>query len=322
VELREQVITQVEANKDARLTAVLEHIDIPSSSWYRKAKEPGEKQKPGPPPKPIDPRQAALIHRTAMDNPWYGYKKIAVICRRTDAAVTNRATYRVMKANGLLRRHRRARKAGLYQANKLYELLPKAPNELWQMDVTYIHIPGCGWRYAVTVIDYYSRYLLAMHLTDSYSAREATFALDLARIEAEDIHGPLRKRPFLVTDNGSSFIAKRFISHIDQEYSHVRIQYRTPTQLGLLERFHQTLKDEEVYWRLYDDVRHAKQCLDEFHQRYNDHRPHWALVHAEGGDPLTPSQVYRQGMAIRLPRWQTWARTAKESIEKQLQETA
>jgi hypothetical protein len=38
----------------------------------------------------------------------------------------------------------------LYQAARLFELLPQAPNELWQMDVTYIHIPGHGWWYAVT----------------------------------------------------------------------------------------------------------------------------------------------------------------------------
>ena len=62
------------------------------------------------------------------------------------------------------------------------------------MDVTYIHIPGYGWWYAVTVIDYYSRYLLACHLTSSYSAAEAIEALKLARQEAERIHGPLEKR--------------------------------------------------------------------------------------------------------------------------------
>ncbi len=131
---------------------------------------------------------------------------------------------------------------------------------------------------------------LAVHLTDSYSAQEASFALDLARIEAEDIHGLLKKRPFLVTDNGcSSFIAKRFLSHIDEDYSHVRIQYRTPTQVGLLEPLHQTLKDGEVYWRLYDNVPHAKQCLDEFHRRYNGDRPHWTLTPEQGGVPTDPS---------------------------------
>ena len=87
-------------------------------------------------------------------------------------------------------------KAELHQASKLYELLPQGPNELWQTDVTYIHIPGHGWWYAVTVIDYYSRYLLACHLTSSYCAAEAIHALGLARAEAERLCGPLAKIPF------------------------------------------------------------------------------------------------------------------------------
>jgi putative transposase len=51
------------------------------------------------------------------------------------------------------------------------------------MDVTYIHIPGQAWWYAVTVIDYYSRYLLVCHLTFSYSATQVMYALKLAREE-------------------------------------------------------------------------------------------------------------------------------------------
>ncbi|MCD6395237.1 MAG: transposase family protein, partial [Planctomycetes bacterium] len=124
------------------------------------------------------------------------------------------------------------------------------------MDVTYVYMAGYGWWYAATVIDYYSRYLLACYLTDSYSAANANFAIDLARAEAERLHGRLEKIPFLVTDNGPTFIAGKFRRHIKDLYSHVRIQYRTPTQLGLLERFHRTLKEEEVYWRLYDNPHH------------------------------------------------------------------
>jgi transposase InsO family protein len=162
------------------------------------------------------------------------------------------------------------------------------------MDVTYIHIPGYGWQYAVTVIDYYSRYLLACYLTNSYCATEAIHALGLARAEAERLCGPLEKPPFLVTDNGPSFIARRFCQAIQDLYTHVRIRYRTPTQLGLLERFHKTLKVEEVYWRLYDSPSHCRECLEEFRTRYNRRRPHWALVPEEGGDPLVP--VYNSGL--------------------------
>jgi transposase InsO family protein len=243
------------------------------------------------------------------------------MCRREKKPVKDRQAYQVMRDRGLLQK-RRPRKPELYQTAKLFELLPRGPNDLWQMDVTYIHIPGYGWWYAVTVIDYYSRYLLACHLTHSYSAVEAAFALNLARKEAERIHGPLQKPPFLVTDNGSSFIAKRFVKYVSQQYSHVRIRYRTPTQLGLLERFHQTLKTEEVYWRLYDDPQHARGCLAEFRERYNHRRPHWALVPEEGGDPLVPDEVYRQGRQIKIPKWQGWARAAKEKLDEMLETAA
>ncbi len=211
------------------------------------------------------------------------------------------------------------RKAELYQAARLFELLPQGPNELWQSDVTYIHIPGYGWWYAVTVIDYYSRYLLACHFTASYSARDVTVALDAARREAERLHGPLTQTPFLVTDNGSSFIARAFRQHIDGQYAHVRIQYRTPTQLGLLERFHQTLKTEEVYWKLYASPAEARESLEVFRHRYNRVRPHWALVPLEGGDPVTPEDVYVHAQAVQLPKWQGWAKAAKKKLQKMVE---
>ena len=258
----------------------------------------------------------------AEANPWYGYKRVAVICRRKGLAASNRAVYRVMRDAGLLQRKRPTRAAEVHQTAKLYELLPGAPNELWQMDVTYIHIPGHGWWYAVTVIDYYSRYLLGLRLTWSYSASEVTAALQDARAEAERIHGPLNKQPFLVTDNGTSFVAKRFVRFVCDDYAHVRIQYRTPTQLGLLERFHQTLKREEVYWRLYDGPEHARQCLAEFRQRYNHHRPHWALVPEAGGDPYVPAEVYNNGLPTQLPRWQGWAKDAKKKLDELMQHDA
>ena len=111
---------------------------------------------------------------------------------------------------------------------------------------------------------------------------------------------------------------RRFMNFVRDDYVHVRIQYRTPTQLGLLERFHQTLKDEEVYWRMYDNPTHAQQCPDEFRHRYNHERPHWALIPETGGDPLVPYEVYACGEIVQLPKWQAWARKAKEELDRQL----
>jgi putative transposase len=304
-----------------RITGVLEALSIARSSWYRKPASLSERKRPGPAAKPIDEQIIRIVILTAELYPWYGYKKIAVICRRAGHKVKNRHAYRVMSEHGLLH-ERRPSAAELYQASKLYELLPKGPNGLWQMDVTYVHIPGYGWWYAITVIDYYSRYLLACHLTNTYCALEATQVLDMARREAERLCGPLETMPFLVTDNGPTFMAKRFYQHIQDLYSHVRIQYRTPTQLGLLERFHRTLKEEEIYWRLYESPAHARLCLEEFRHRYNTIRPHWALIPLYGGDPMTPHDVYVDGHAMAIPKWQGWAKAAKAKLDELMTEQA
>jgi putative transposase len=299
---RTLVRQELDAAPELRLTRILRELGIASSSWYRDPVQ--EPRRPGPAPQPIPEDVITAVVEMATNNPWYGYKRIAVMCRRAGHAVKDRQAYQVMRDH------------------RLFELLPQKPNDLWQMDVTYIHIPGYGWWYAVTVIDYYSRYLLACHLTHSYSAAEAALALKIAREEAERLHGPLQKPPFLVTDNGPSFIARRFAEFVREQYSHVRIRYRTPSQLGLLERFHQTLKTEEVYWRLYEHPQHARACLAEFRERYNQSRPHWALIPEECGDPLVPEEVYVQGRSIQIPKWQTWARAARERLEALTEEAA
>ena len=59
---------------------------------------------------------------TATDNPWYGYKRIAVMCHRAGNAVTNREAYVVMRNHRLLQKLRETA-AELYQAARLFELL-------------------------------------------------------------------------------------------------------------------------------------------------------------------------------------------------------
>jgi transposase InsO family protein len=320
-EIREEVHEAMAQASRPRLMGLLDALGVARSSWYRTPVPEEQRKAPGPAPRSVPDEVVRWVLAMATANPWYGYKKIAILCRRAGQRVKNRQAYRVMAEFGLLQKPI-CRRAELHQAAKLFELLPNGPNDLWQMDVTYVHIPGFGWRYAITVIDYYSRYLLAAYLTASYSAAEAERALSMARAEAEGLCGPLEKCPFLVTDNGPSFVARRFGAYLKDVFRHVRIQYRTPTQLGLLERFHRTLKQEELYWRLYDSPEHCRQCLAEFRQRYNHLRPHWALVPTDGGDPVTPQDVYVGGVRTRIPTWQAWAQAAKAKLDEMLEQAA
>jgi hypothetical protein len=124
---------------------VLKLLEIPTSTWYRRGVCEGAAQRPGPAPQPVPEPVVTAVKAKAEANPSYGCKRIAVMCRRSGEAVTNRAAHLVMKASGLLQK-RRSPKAEIYQAAKLFELLQTKPNDLWQADVTYIRIPGFGYR--------------------------------------------------------------------------------------------------------------------------------------------------------------------------------
>jgi hypothetical protein len=212
------------AERPLRLTRILDALGS-RATWYRRAasEPPGAPQpaagvaRRGPPAQDLPTWERHVVLTVAQAFPWYGYKKSALICERLDepvgqgrpgGPVPRRRGYRILKEAGLLRwlKARSAERAR-QEVAKLYPLLPQRPNELWQTDVTYLRIPGYGWWYAITVIAYDSRYRLALHLTPSYAAFEASQALRLAVTEAERVHGPLTRPGFLVTDNGPSAAA-------------------------------------------------------------------------------------------------------------------
>lgn len=106
------------------------------------------------------------------------------------------------------------------------------------------------------------------------------------------------------------------------QFTHVRIRYRTPTQLGILERFHKTLKEEEIYWQLYETPGQARESIEAFRHRYNEQHPHWAFVPKGGGDPYTPSEVYSNGYETRIPSRRKWAQKAREQLELMMETEA
>jgi hypothetical protein len=42
------------------------------------------------------------------------------------------------------------------------------------------------------------------------------------------------------------------------------------------------------------------------------------LIPGEGGDPLVPQEVYVGGRSVQIPKWQGWAKGAKEKLDRML----
>ena len=83
-----------------------------------------------------------------------------------------------------------------------------APNQLWQTDFTYLKVIGWGWFYLSTVLDDFSRYIIAWKLCTTMKAEDVTATLEMA-LEAAAFDKARVHRPRLLSDNGSSYISGR-----------------------------------------------------------------------------------------------------------------
>ena len=167
------------------------------------------------------------------------------------------------------------------------------PNEMWQTDFTYFKIIGWGWMYLSTVLDDFSRYVIAW---ESQTAKGQT-VFDHVRQRchryARPRAGGVRLRPCyvlhkprLLSDNGPSYIANEQADYLEtKDMAHVRGAPFHPQTQGRIERWHQTLKNRvllENYF-LPGDL----ECqIEAFIEHYNHQRYHESL------DNVTPADVY------------------------------
>jgi len=274
------------------------HVGLPRATYYRhrRGSSPPENGRGrGRPPIPLAEELRERIIVTAHRHPVLGYKKLHAVLKREGVEVSRKIVYRVLREERLLKARHPARAAREVHRLRLRELTPIRPNQLWQMDVVYVWIPDFGWWYQIDVIDYFSRYLLAQRFTWSYSAMEGVRALRQAVAEAERCHDALEAPVYLLTDNGTTFIAKRFRLELSEAFltkhgadlvRHIRIGYRMPEHLGLLERFHGSLKAEAIWPNWFGDPLDARRTLLQYGEYYNYERPHWAL------GLRTPAEAY------------------------------
>ena len=116
-----------------------------------------------------------------------------------------------------------------------------APNQIWQADFTYFKIVGWGWYYLSTILDDFSRYIVAWKLCATMRADDVTATLDLALASAGLDHAAVVHRPRLLPDNGASYISEDLAKWLEKKrMRHVRGAPYHPQTQGKIERWHQT----------------------------------------------------------------------------------
>jgi putative transposase len=219
----------------------------------------------------------------ALELPELSPRELAV--RFTDERkyfVSEASVYRLLKAHDLITSPAYV----VIKAADEFKDKTTAINQLWQTDFTYLKITGWGWYYLSTVLDDFSRYIVAWKLCATMCAEDVTATLDLALSAAGLDHVTVVHRPRLLSDNGSSYVAGDLASWLeDKGIEHVRGAPYHPQTQGKIERWHQTLKNRILLENYYlpGDL---KRQIDAFVEHYNHVRYHESLAN------LTPADVY------------------------------
>lgn len=90
--------------------------------------------------------------------------------------VSEATVYRLLKAHDLIT----SPAYTVIKAAEAFHTQTTWPNEMWQTDFTYFKIIGWGWVYLSTVLDDFSRYIIAWKLCTTMRAEDVTDTLDTA----------------------------------------------------------------------------------------------------------------------------------------------
>lgn len=196
--------------------------------------------------------------------------------------VSEASVYRVLKAHDLIT----SPAFIVIKAANEFKDKTTAINQLWQTDFTYLKIIGWGWFYLSTILDDYSRYIIAWKLCTNMRTQDVTDTLDLALQASgcDQVH--VVHKPRLLSDNGSSYVSGELGDWLqDKGMKHTRGAPYHPQTQGKIERWHQTLKNRILlnHYFLPGDL---EAQIEAFVDHYNHRRYHESL------NNVTPADVY------------------------------
>ena len=222
------------------------------------------------------PLQLTLVEKQAViekkkQEPQLSHRQISGSLRPEGYWVSPSSCYRILKPLGWIS------SPCLREAPwKVPRYEPFRPNPIWGENWTLLGI-GSIRHYLLTLIDYFSRYIVAWGVVKTVTRREVQNLLALAYLsEGTQPEGP---KPLLRVDLGPPNIAqstRMLIRDLEMVLSPGRSN--RPTDNGRQERWYRTVKQEEIYcYPTYPTIEMARSSFAQYIHYYNENRPHQAL---------------------------------------------
>jgi putative transposase len=285
-------IIQLVENSELSIRKTLQELGVPRSTfydWYRRYQEAGYD---GLADKQTGPRQfwnqipesvQAGIVDLALKHPEESSRQLAwQFTDEQEYFISESSVYRILKNFDLVQ----SPAFMMVSAKDNFENPITSVNELWQTDFTYFKIIDWGWYYLSTVLDDYSRYILAWKLSSTMASSDVEETLNMALKKSGLEEVRVRHRPRLLSDNGPAYLSKDLKAYLTSKHiEHIRGAPYHPMTQGKIERWHRTMKNV-VKLQNYYSPSELEQAIAEFIAYYNHQRYHEAI------NNLTPAAVY------------------------------
>ena len=195
---------------------VLSELGVPRSTyyrWLRGREQQGLEDHAGggkPPWNRLTSREVDHVLSAAREMPELSPRQLASwVTDNMGFSVSESTVYRILRREGLVMRPEMRLAAG-----KEYHRKTTGPHQMWATDASYFRVVGWGYYYLVTVMDDYSRFILAHRLqrdmtSDSFIevVQEAVDRTGMEKV-------PITDRTRLLSDNGLGYVSRAFRDYL------------------------------------------------------------------------------------------------------------
>ncbi len=223
-----------------------------------------------------------LIHRIALADRHYGYRRVKRELLRQGVVVNHKRVARLLREDNLLAlrvkpfvpRTTMSKHDCPIRPNLTRSLKPTGLDQIWVADITYVRLAE-AFVYLAVILDAFSRKVIGWALADHLEASLALDALDMALMARNPAPDSLIHH----SDRGVQYASNLYVERLESRGVAISMSRpANPYDNAKAESFMKTLKNEEVNGKIYRDLEDAKRQIAAFIETvYNAKRLHSAL---------------------------------------------